>query len=221
MAELGTIDKPHAGKFSKKRKLYVIPVFPFEEMSSHFNLENVKIERFWGEVREKIEHFLSVYGNIGTLYIEGIGDDKETDLKLFEKYGTESNHYKLLKSLIEKGAKIKGIDKESLHDKLKLVYEEYSKSFLPEIKELHEDFYGKEIDFDGWRKFLTDRIQEIQDEMTKFTSGILKEMPENTNGVLIVTEGRVIEFPESVDVFQVRPPAFDEIVRSIRDKGGF
>ena len=221
MAELGKIDKPDAEKFSEKRKLYVVPILPFEEMSSQFNLENAKIERFWGEVREKIEHFLSVYGNIGTLYIEGIGDDKEHDIKLFEKYGTESNHYKLLKNLVENDAKIRGIDKESLHGKLRLIYEEYSKSFLPEIKEIHEGFYGKEIDFDGWRKFLTDRIQEIQGEMTKFTSDILKEMPENTNGVLIITEGRVIEYPDDVDIFQIRPPAFDEIVRNIRDKGGF
>lgn len=221
MAELGKIDKPDSEKFGEKRKLYVVPVFPFEEMSSHFNLENAKIERFWGEVREKIEHFISVYGNISTLFIDGVDEEKAKDLKTFEKYGTGSNHFKLLKNLVEKGAKIRGIDKEAHHSKLKLVYEEYSKSFLPDIEELHKGFYGKDIDFNGWRKFLTDRIQEIQGDMTKFTSGILKEMPENTNGVLIITEGRVVEYPEGVDVFQVRPPAFDEIVRSLRDKGGF
>ncbi|MCX9014309.1 MAG: hypothetical protein OIN89_05895 [Candidatus Methanoperedens sp.] len=221
MAELGKIDRPNSEKFGNKRKLYVIPVFPFEEMSSHFNLETAKIERFWGEVREKIEHFISVYGNISTLYVEGISEDNGNDLKPFEKYGTGSNHFKLLKNLVDKGAKIRGIDKEAHHDKLKLVYEEYSKSFLPEIKELHEVFFGRDIDFDGWRKFLTDRIQEIQGEMTKFMSGLLEEIPENTNGVLIITEGRVVEYPEGVDVFQVRPPAFDEIVRSLRDKGGF
>lgn len=221
MAELGKIDKPDAEKFTEKRKLYVVPILPFEEMTSQFNLETAKIERFWGEVREKIEHFLSVYGNINTLYIEGVSEDKEHDIKLFEKYGVESNHYKLLKKLVENDAKIRGIDKEALHGKLRLVYEEYSKSFLPEIKEIHEGFYGKEIDFDGWRKSLTDRIQEIQGEMTKFTSDILKDMPENTNGILIITEGRVVEYPDNIDVFQIRPPAFDEIVRNIRDKGGF
>lgn len=221
MAELGKIDKPDAEKFTEKRKLYVVPILPFEEMTSQFNLETAKIERFWGEVREKIEHFLSVYGNINTLYIEGVSEDKEHDIKLFEKYGTESNHYKLLKKLVENDAKIRGIDKEALHGKLRLVYEEYSKSFLPEIKEIHEGFYGKEIDFDGWRKSLTDRIQEIQGEMTKFTSDILKDMPENTTGILIITEGRVVEYPDNIDVFQIRPPAFDEIVRNIRDKGGF
>ncbi len=49
-------------------------------------------------------------------------------------------------------------------------------------------------------------------------SGLLGELAEETNGVLIMTEGRPIEFPEGIDVFQIRPPAFDEIARNIREK---
>lgn len=211
--ELGKIEKPYASEFKEKRKLYVVPVFPFEDVASQLRIETAKIERFWGEVREKIEHFISTYGNIDIIYVEGV---EEVSIEFFERYGKDSNHYKLIKSLLDRGAKIKGIDKEEHLKRSKLLFEEYSRSFLPEIKEMHEGFYGK--DFEGWRKYLADRIQEINELMSKTASNIIKDMPVHANAVLIITEGRDIEFPEGVDVFQIRPPAFDDLVRTIREK---
>lgn len=218
MAELGKIEKPEAQNFTAKRKLYVVPTLPFEELALQFKLDNAKLERFWGEVREKIDYFVSTYGNISTLYLEEVNEDEKIGMEIFEKFGKESNHYKLIKSLMDSGAVIKGIEKSEYLRRSKLLFEEYSKSFLPEIKELHEGFYGKNIDFEGWRSYLVKKIQETQDEMSKLASKIIKELPENANSILIITDGRPIEFPESMDVFQIRPPAFDEIARNIREK---
>ncbi len=217
MAELGKIDKPEAASFKSRHKLYVIPTLPFEELALEFKIETAKVERFWGEVREKIEYFVSTYGEISVVYVEGIHEGEKAGIELFEKFGKESNHYKLMKNLIEKGAEIRGIDKADSLRLSRLLFEEYSKSFLPEIKELHQGFFGKEIDFDGWREFLVKKIQETQDEMTKFTSNLIGELKEDTNGVLIVTDGRPVEYPQGMDVFMIRPPAFDEIARNIRD----
>ncbi len=220
MAELGKIEKPEASTFIAKRKLYVVPTLPFEELSLQFKLDNAKVERFWGEVREKMEHFLSTYGNIGIIYIEGINEDETKGIEFFEKFGKDSNHYKLIKSLLDGGAKLRGIDKDEYIRRSKLLFDEYSKSFLPEIKEIHQGFYGKDIDFDKWREYLVKRIQETQDEMSRLVSKVIGELPENTSGVLIITDGRPLEFPESIDVFQIRPPAFDDIERSIRAESG-
>jgi len=63
MAELGKIEKPEASNFSAKRKLYVVPTLPFEELSSQYDI-GMKVERFWGEVKEKINYFISTYGNM-------------------------------------------------------------------------------------------------------------------------------------------------------------
>ncbi len=216
--ELGKIEKPEAKTFKKKRKLYVVPTLPFEELALQFNLDTAKIERFWGEVREKIDHFVSIYGNISILYIEGISTEESAGAEFFEKFGKDSNHYKLIKNLTDNGLILKGIEKEEYLNRSKLLFEEYSKSFLPEIKEFHEDFFGKNIDFEGWRNYLVERIQKIQDEMSKLVSKIIGETLGDTgSGVLIITDGRPIEFPEGVDVFQIRPPAFDEIARSMRE----
>ncbi len=46
----------------------------------------------------------------------------------------------------------------------------------------------------------------------------MNELPENTNGVLIFTDRRPIEYPGGIDVFQIRPPAFDELSKLLRDK---
>ncbi len=218
MAELGKIEKPEAKNFAAKRKLYVIPTLPFEELALQFNLETAKVERFWGEVREKIEYFITTYGNISVLYLEGVNEDEKIGIDFFEKFRKESNHYRLIKSLTDSGAVIRGIEKGEHLRLSRLLFEEYSKSFLPEIKEFHEGFYGKDIDFEGWRNYLVKRMQETQDEMSKLASKLVGELPENANGVLIITDGRPVEFPEGVDVFQIRPPAFDEIARNIRDK---
>jgi len=215
MAELGKIEKPEASNFSAKRKLYVVPTLPFEELSSQYDI-GMKVERFWGEVKEKINYFISTYGNINTLYIEGINEDQKAGQEYLEKLGKENNYYKLLKYLIDGGAVIRGIEKSGQMEKLKLLFEEYSKSFLPEIKEFHMDYYGKDINFDGWREYLVKNITQMQDEMGKSVTSILGELPPDSSGVLIITDGRPIEFPEGIDVFQIRPPAFDEIERNIR-----
>ncbi len=219
MAELGKIEKPEASSFKGKRKLYVVPTLPFEELSLQFNLDTAKVERFWGEVREKIEYFVSNYGNIAMVFIEGVNEDEKAGLELFEKYGKESNHYKLIKNLVDSGAKLRGIDKREHIERSKLLFEEYSKSFLPVVKEIHQGFYGKEIDFEGWREYLVKSIQDTQNEMSGFASKIMGEMQEDSSGILIITDGRPVEFPEGTDVFQVRPPAFDEIERKVRELG--
>ncbi|MBU4491786.1 MAG: hypothetical protein KKD69_04915 [Euryarchaeota archaeon] len=173
MDELGKIEKPEAKNFTAKRKLYVVPTLPFEELALEFKLDNAKLERFWGEVREKIDYFVSTYGNISTLYLEEANEDEKIGMEIFEKFGKESNHYKLIKSLMDSGAVIKGIEKSEYSRRSKLLFEEYSKSFLPEIKELHEGFYGKNIDFEGWRIYLVKKIQETQDEMSRLASMLI------------------------------------------------
>ncbi len=220
MAELGKINKPEAASFKSRRKLYVVPTLPFEELALEFNIEKAKVERFWGEVREKIEYFVSTYGEISIIYVEGIHEGEKAGIELFEKFRKESNHYKIMKNLIESGAEIRGIDKAESLRLSRLLFEEYSKSFLPEIKEIHQGFFGKDIDFDGWREFLVKKIQEMQDDMTKDTSNLIGELPEDANGVLIITDGRPVEYPQGMDVFMIRPPAFDEIARNIRDLQG-
>ena len=216
--ELGKIEKPNALDFKEKRKLYVVPTLPFEELATQFNLDNAKIERFWGEVKEKIDHFVATYRNVDILFIEGMNENEKAGIEFFEKFGKESNHYKLMKSLMDKGAKLRGMEKEENLKMSKLLFDEYSKSFLPEIKKLYEDFFGKNIDFNGWREFLVKKIQETQDEMSRLASKINGEtLGETGSGVLIITDGRMVEFPQGIDVFQIRPPAFDEIARKMRE----
>ena len=218
MAELGQIEKPEASTFISKRKLYVVPTLPFEEMASQYNIDVAKVERFWGEVREKINYFISTYGKISTVYLEGIFDTEKVNLEYFEKYGKDSNHYKLIKSLVDNGAAIKEIDKKEQLEEGKILFDEYSMTFLPAIERLHRSFYGKDIDFEGWRKHLIKNIQEKQEEMGKDVTRIISEMPADSNGILMITDGRPIDFPEGIDIFQIRPPAFDEIERNLRDK---
>ena len=218
MAELGKIEKPEASTFISKRKLYVVPTFPFEEMASQYNIDAAKVERFWGEVREKINYFISTYGKISTVFIEGKFDTEQVNLEYFEKYGKDSNHYKLIKSLLDNGAAIKEIDKKEQLEEGKILFDEYSMTFLPAIERLHRSFYGKDIDFEGYRNHLIKTIQEKQEEMGKDVTRIISEMPADSNGILMITDGRPIDFPEGIDIFQIRPPAFDEIERNLRDK---
>ncbi len=218
MAELGKIEKPEASTFSAKRKLYLVPTLPFEDLASQYDIDMVKVERFWGEVREKINYFLSTYGKISTIYMEGINEDEKAGIEYFEKNGKDNNHHKLIKTLLDSGAVVKGIEKPGQMERSKLLFEEYSKSFYPQVQEIHKGYYGKDINFDKWREYLVEKIKEIQDEMGKSATRILGELPADSCGVLLVTDGRPIEFPEGIDIFQIRPPAFDEIERNIREK---
>lgn len=217
MAELGKIEKPEASSFASKRKLYVVPTLPFEEISQEYQLDSARLERFWGEVKEKLDYFVSTYGKISTIYLEGADENEKIELEYF-KLAKENNHYKLIKSLVDNGAAIKGIEKKEHLERSKLLFEEYYKSFIHEIKDIHEGYYGKEKDFDGWREYLIKKIQEAQDEMTGLISKLIGEMPTDSNAVLFITDGRPIEYPAGIDVFQICPPAFDELARHIGDK---
>ena len=220
MAELGKIEKPEASSFSSKRKLYVVPTLPFEELAMQYQLDTAKLERFWGEVREKLNYFVSTYGKISVIYLEGADETEKIGLEYFEKFGKENNHYNLIKSFIDNGSVIKGIENRNFLECSKLLFEEYSKSFMQQIQEIHEGYYGKEKNFDGWREYLVKKIQETQDEMTGLASNLIGELPSDKNAVLFITDGRPIEYPEGTDVFQIRPPAFDEMARHIREKSG-
>jgi hypothetical protein len=218
MAELGKIEKPEAVSFKENRKLYVVPTLPFEELALEMDIDRAKVERFWGEVREKIEYFRSTYGNINMVFLEGMGEDETKGIEFFERLGQESNHYKFLKTLTDAGAKLKVIDSTTSLREAKILFDEYSKSFSPETEDIHKGFYGKDIDFNKWREYLVKKIQEKQDDIGKHATGIISQLPENTNGVLIFTEGRPIEYPAGIDVFQIRPPAFDELSKLLRDR---
>lgn len=218
MAELGKIEKPEAESFKEKRKLYVVPTLPFEELAMEMDIDKAKVERFWGEVREKIEYFRTTYGSIGIVFVEGMDEEEIKGIEFFERFGKESNHYKFIKTLMDAGAKFRGIDRIDSLRQAKLIFEEYSKSFSPDIMEIHKGFYGKDVDFDKWREYLVKKIQEIQDGISSHATGIIAEMPEDTSGVLIFTEGRPIDYPAGIDVFQIRPPAFDELAKLVRDK---
>ncbi len=218
MTELGKIEKPEAVSFKENRKLYVVPTLPFEEMALEMDIDRVKVERFWGEVREKIEYFRSTYGNIGMVYVEGMDEQETKGIEFFERLGKDGNHYKFLKTLTDAGAKLKGIDNITSLRQAKLLFDDYSRSFSPETEEIHKGFYGKDIDFNKWREYLVKKIQETQDSIGKHATGIINELPENTNGVLIFTDGRPIEYPAGIDVFQIRPPAFDELSKLLRDR---
>lgn len=218
MAELGKIEKPEANSFKENRKLYVVPTLPFEELAQEMDIDRAKVERFWGEVREKIDYFRSTYGNISRVYVEAMDEDETKGIEFFERLGKESNHYKFLKNLTDAGAKLKGIDSITSLRRTKLLYDEYSRSFSPETEDIHKGFYGKDIDFNKWREYLVKKIQETQDWIGKHATGMIGELPDNTNGVLIFTDGRPIEYPAGIDVFQIRPPAFDELAKLLRDK---
>lgn len=218
MTELGKIEKPEAVSFKENRKLYIVPTLPFEELALEMDIDRVKVERFWGEVREKIEYFRSTYGNISMVYVEGMDEDETKGIEFFERLGKESNHYKFLKTLTDAGAKVKGIDSTTTLRYAKILFDEYSKSFSPETEDIHKGFYGNDIDFNKWREYLVKKIQEKQDDIGKHATGIISQLPENTNGVLIFTEGRPIEYPSAIDVFQIRPPAFDELSKLLRDQ---
>jgi len=51
----------------------------------------------------------------------------------------------LIKSLLDNGATIKEIDKKEQLEEGKILFDEYSMTFIPAIEALHRSFYGKTL----------------------------------------------------------------------------
>ncbi|MFC1848348.1 hypothetical protein ACFLXV_03460 [Chloroflexota bacterium] len=197
--KLGKIQKPDAAKFSEGRKLFFVPlIFSPPEPEADFA---EKIRKYWDEVDAHLTNLEAKLGTVTRIYHELVPVGGKEGCKVIEDLNSAS--YKMLKARISKGAKVQPLeDIEMLTE-----FMDWSRCLAvglqnPNVLSKVYESYGE--------------VRSKRNlDMAKKLDETLKD---KDIGVLLMREGHQVQFPSSIEVFYVAPPALDEIKRWFRTK---
>lgn len=199
MTDLGKIERPEVESFKGARKLYLVPlVHPGDGAPAEY----VELSsKYWDAVRVSIESLSARLGPVKRIYHEVLFASGDEGLKALESVSRPSHD--IAKAKIAGGAVIEQFEDESL-------------------------FY----EFLDWQRCLSIRLMSnaVGEKVTSEFLGAMKKRYEHLSkriddslgagevGLLFISEDHKLQFPSSIEVFYVAPPALDEIHRWIRDQ---
>lgn len=195
---LGKFEKPAAEKFKGARKLYLVPlVFVGKDAPEDYQQ---KVELYWRQVKEQLTSLEQKIGRISKIYHESVFLDGENGLAAVERVNEKG--YPLVKEKCAQGAELLATEDMEL--------------------------FAQSLDWGNCLQVVTSRevhqkISEFYREATEkrfdhIARRIDETLAEGEAGVLLISEGHFVQFPSSIQVFYVSPPALDEIRRWFREK---
>lgn len=199
MSELGKLEKPSTDSFKGKRKLYCVPnIIPFNDPPDEYiALSN----KYWSDIYIQLEKLSSVFG-IQKIFCENIYINNENEaLNVLEK--TNIKVFELVKENIKKGASLIPLENRELLG----AFIDW-RNCLGVVRT--PDIFKKVYDF--YTETLNNRLEHVQNT-------ILDNLQEGEACLLIMEDEMraKIQFPPDIDVFLIRPPSYDDILKWFRD----
>jgi len=199
MAEpIGKIEKPPAEPFKEGRKLYLVPVIYFNENDPSEYKE--KCNRYWQQVADQISSLEAKIGEVGRVYYEYISLSGEAAMAIVERINPSS--YQIAKSKCDKGAVFEAIEERELLEVAMdwercLLLGFTSEKVASKVSEFYTEASGKRYEV------MIKRINET--------------LKDKEAGLLFVSERHRLQFPRDMEVFNIFPPALDEVHCWLRD----
>ncbi|MBI4186952.1 MAG: hypothetical protein HY530_05530 [Chloroflexi bacterium] len=200
MAEqLGKLEKPEAGSFRGKRKLYVVPLlFSGEKAPPEYE---EKFALYWQQVSEHIAHLESKIGKVSHIFHEAIFLAGEEGLEVVEKLNSSS--HRIAEEKCQGGAEVEATEDKELAEESMDWERCLLMGFISQkVARMVTGFY----------------VEAIRKRYEHIARRIDETLKEDEAGMLFIREGHMVQFPGSVEVFSVAPPALDEIHRWLRDR---
>jgi len=200
MAEqTGKIEKPEAGQFTSKRKLYLVPLLlsGAEAPAEYVEKSNL----YWEQVSQQVANLESKMGKVSHVYFEAITQAGEDGLKAVEKLSPSC--YQIVRDKCRGGAVLevtedRDLAEESMDWERCLLMGFMSQKVAVTVSEFYVEALRKRYEH------IARRIDET--------------LKENEVGAFFIREGHGVQFPQDIEVFSVTPPALDEIRRWQRDR---
>lgn len=196
-AELGQIQKPAAGSFEGKRKLYCVAnVYPLKGAPDDYI---TLFEKYWNEVARQIVH-LEFAGTVKKIFCESFFESGDDAFKAFEKLNEKASD--IIKERTEAGALLLPIEHEDILGQ----YVDWANCLsVVRTKEAFDKIYEYYADFSERR--------------LKYIKNIIESnLSEGEAGLLIIRdEDRVrLQFSNDIEIFLVTPPSYDDIIKWLR-----
>jgi hypothetical protein len=197
--ELGKIDRPEAGQYKGKKKLYLIfLVFSWPDAPPEYE---EKFNLYWRQVSEQLAGLEAKIGQVTHLFHESITRPNKEGLKTMAKLSPAS--FKLVNEKLKQGARFEMVEDEEL-----------LKESMDWERLLLTGFISQKVADAVSNGFITTtkmRYEHIVNQITE----ILKE---DESGVLFIREEQTAQFPDELEIFSVMPPALDDIHRWFREQ---
>jgi len=200
MVELGKIERPDAGAFSGKRKIYCVAnIYPLKDAPDDYN---ALVNTYWDEVMQQVEK-LEAAGKVKKIFCEIVSGEGDDALDILSKMNERVTG--IIKKKMEEGGTLVPVEKEEIlgpysdwGNCLRVVF---THEVFSRILEFFTDLSGK-------------RLEHIMDVINT-------RLSESEAGLLIMKdEDRAkLQFPADIEVFLVTPPSYDDIMRWFREKG--
>lgn len=197
--QIGKVEKPPAEHFREKRKVYLVPlVYSSEDAPTEYQ---EKYHRYWQQVAEQLNNLEAKVGKIRRIYHESIALPGEDGVKTVENLNADS--FQIAKTKCDDGAIFEAIENSELLEETVdwercLLLGLMSEKVANMVSEFYVEASKKRYEF------MAKRV----DETLKDTEA----------GLLFIREGHGLQFPPDIEVFNVFPPALDEIHRWLRDR---
>lgn len=196
--ELGKIEKPEAGQFKEKRKLYLVPLlFSWEDAPEEYTK---KLDQYWQQVREHIANLESKIGKVNRIYHESITISGEEGLKVLEKLNPSV--CQIASDKCQSGAELEVVESKELVEESTDWERHLLMGFISQkVAKMVSEFFAE-----ASRKryeYIASRINET--------------LQDNEVAMFFIREGHMVQFPPDLEVFMVAPPILDEIRRWLRD----
>ena len=196
---LSQFPKPDASKYINKRKLFLIPNFPF---GASLPEEGEKIlKQYWEEVESHIENLENTLGKATHLYHEMLFENTEQGLKFIEL--SNPIGFKCIKKLSDSEAKLEITEDQNIVQE-NSDWQRCISMGLSSEKVLN---------------LAKENFQETTDSRWKFIGEkINNTLKENETGLLFIREDHKIQFEQDIQVFFVAPPGLDKLKKWIEEE---
>jgi hypothetical protein len=199
MVELGQIQRPQAGEFSGKRKLYCIAnIYPIEEAESDYR---ELVTKYWDEVALQIEK-VEAAGKAQKIFCEVVYQQGDEALDVLGKINERMA--RIVKKKIGEGSTLIPLESREIlgpytdwGNCLRVVF---TKEVFTKILEFYKEFSEKRL-----QHFMS----VIDSNLTESEAGLLFMKDEDRSR---------IQFPKDIEVFLITPPSYDDIMRWFREK---
>jgi len=197
--QIGRIEKPTAERFKQGKKIYLIPLmYTNKNAPPEFNK---KVACYWQQVVEQLANLEAKIGKIKHIYHESIHQSSEDGMKFMEKINPDG--YQISTDKCGDGAVLEAIEDKELLDEAV----DWERCILLG--------FASEKAASRVSEFYVEALKKRYEFMVKRISETLKG---NEAGLLFITENHRLQFPADIEVFNVFPPAMDEIHRWLRDR---
>jgi len=196
--ELGKLEKPEAGLFREKRKLYLIPLlFSWQDAPAEYVEQ---LDLYWQQVREHIANLESKMGKVNRIYHESITLAGEEGLKVMERLNPSA--CQIARDKCQNGAELEVVEDAELSEESMDWERHLMVGFLSQkVAKVVSDFY----------------VEASRKRYEHIARKIDETLKDNEVAMFFIRESHLVPFPRDIEVFSVAPPALDKIHRWLRD----